>query len=193
MHSLSLPTARSGAGTLEHACECRRFLSNFSANSEQLAYSYYRWEKRMSYTGPRRETSRINTSNMDFSEVNTIEDAIADLPENSMLRVFIQDVIDATRRGADVTALVHDAEYSPNQVAAFLGISRPHLLGFLNSGDLASHYVGSHRRISHSDFVDFKQRRENAAKVVASAVARESVLATTVELDVDVMSDLDNL
>ncbi|MGP5704152.1 helix-turn-helix domain-containing protein [Glutamicibacter arilaitensis] len=146
----------------------------------------------MSCTTRHNEAPRIDASNVDLAEVKTLEGAITDLPKDSILRVFIQDVIDATQRGADVTALVQDEEYSPNQVAMLLGVSRPHLLRFLDSGDLISHYVGSHRRIKYADFMDFKQRREEAAKVVASALAQD-VSSAHVEVTDEEMSELDQL
>ena len=53
--------------------------------------------------------------------------------QDSPLSVFLQNVLAATARGADIGLVADDAELSPNQAAELLKMSRPHLLSFSES------------------------------------------------------------
>lgn len=92
--------------------------------------------------------------------------------EASPLSVFLQNVLAATARGADIGLVAEDAELTPNQAAEILKMSRPHLLSFMDRGDLAFHRVGSHRRIKMADLRDFMAAREAGAEIVANAISR---------------------
>jgi excisionase family DNA binding protein len=78
--------------------------------------------------------------------------------------------------GDDVVVLPHRQELTTQQAAGLLNVSRPFLIGLLESGDLPYRKVGSHRRIAASALIDY-QRRDDAARQAAadelSAEARE--------------------
>ena len=86
--------------------------------------------------------------------------------------MFLQNVLAATARGADIGLVAEDAELTPNQAAEILKMSRPHLLSFMDRGDLAFHRVGSHRRIKMADLREFMAAREAGAEIVANAMSR---------------------
>lgn len=94
--------------------------------------------------------------------------------ESSPLSVFLQNVLAATARGADIGLVAEDAELTPNQAAELLKMSRPHLLSFMDRGDLPFHRVGSHRRIKMSDLREFMVAREAGAEIVANALSRSA-------------------
>lgn len=110
--------------------------------------------------------------------------------EASPLSVFLQNVLAATARGADIGLVAEDAELTPNQAAEILKMSRPHLLSFMDRGDLAFHRVGSHRRIKMADLRDFMAAREAGAEIVANAISRSGstsgrALSTTEQDELD--------
>lgn len=69
-------------------------------------------------------------------------------------------------RGAEVVILELDQELSPNQAASIIGVSRPHLLSFMDAGALDFRRVGTHRRIKLVDLLDFNDRRHAARQTL---------------------------
>lgn len=84
------------------------------------------------------------------------------LPQGSPLAIMLEGLLDAVRRGADVTLLASDKELTPNQAAQLLGVSRPHLVKIMDRGLLAYRLVGSNRRIAMADLLDYIERHERA-------------------------------
>ena len=85
----------------------------------------------------------------------------------------------ATARGADISLVAEDAELTPNQAAELLKMSRPHLVSFMDRGDLPFHRIGSHRRIKMSDLREFMAVREAGAEIVANAMNRSASSPTS--------------
>ena len=84
------------------------------------------------------------------------------LPQGSPLAIMLEGLLDAVRRGADVTLLASDKELTPNQAAQLLRVSRPHLVKIMDRGLLAYRLVGSNRRIAMADLLDYIERHERA-------------------------------
>ena len=60
----------------------------------------------------------------------------------------------AQNRPMMITPLDH--ELTTVQAAAFLNVSRPHVIKLIERGDLACHMVGTHRRIRLDELIKFK-------------------------------------
>lgn len=102
-------------------------------------------------------------------DIQVLESAAAQLTEGSQVRVLLDTLARALGRGVGAALLEQDHQVTPNEAADLLGMSRPHLLTFLDAGALAFTRVGSHRRIGASDLADFAARREAAGKFLAEA------------------------
>jgi excisionase family DNA binding protein len=70
---------------------------------------------------------------------------------------IIEDVLDKTSKAPAVTLLADDAELSPEDAAAILGISRPLVRRRMDAGVLAFRRVGAHRRLRLSDVLEMKR------------------------------------
>lgn len=132
------------------------------------------------------------------AEVQVVQNAAEQLPAGSDVRVLLDTLARALGRGVGVALLEQDMQLSPNEAAQLLGMSRPHLLTFMDAGALAFTWVGSHRRIAASDLADFAKRREDAGKFVAEAVTTSAqtdkrAIAKTTELTDEALAELDNL
>lgn len=138
-------------------------------------------------------TVQIEATQIVDSEIDSLAEVADRLPSESPLRNLLQAVVDAGRRGAGVTTMAQDGELTPNQAAKALGMSRPHLLKFIRAGALKARYVGSHQRIAYADFMDFKQRHEDASKDVAIALATSRGAGRQISLTDDEMAELDDL
>lgn len=132
------------------------------------------------------------------TELEQLSSFAASLPQGSPVAVLVHSVVSAVMRGSDVAVFEADSEVTPNEAADLLHMSRPHLLKFLDRGDLAFHRVGSHRRIRMSDLLDFIDRRERAKAEVAHALGNGAAIAQRVrdgaaELAPEVVAELNAL
>jgi len=106
-----------------------------------------------------------------ISDVEQLAHAVDALPEQSPLRAFVADFLQAVTRGAGVALVEQDKELTPNDVAKLLNVSHPHVMKMIRVGALKSHQTGAHNRVLYSDFVDFAKRRSGASKYVAETIA----------------------
>lgn len=60
---------------------------------------------------------------------------------------WLTDLLAARSRGESVTVMSKDAEFTPNEAAAILRISRPQVRKLMDEGRLAFRMVGTHHRI----------------------------------------------
>lgn len=67
------------------------------------------------------------------------------------------DLVAALARDGEVSLVSNEDELTPEQAAAFVGMSRPMLMQRVKVGDIPHHMVGSHHRLRLSDVVRFKE------------------------------------
>jgi excisionase family DNA binding protein len=84
------------------------------------------------------------------------------LPD-SILRLVYEAMVSAAS-GKRLRLVEEDEEVSPEKAAEFLQVSRPYLVRLLDNGEIPFHYVGTHRRITMSDLIEYKRRRKIKSK-----------------------------
>ncbi|OJF14525.1 helix-turn-helix domain-containing protein [Couchioplanes caeruleus] len=62
-------------------------------------------------------------------------------------------------RGEGVVVSEVARQLTTSEAARVLGVSRPTLIALLDSGEIASHKVGTHRRVALSDVLAYRRRR----------------------------------
>lgn len=107
-------------------------------------------------------TTTLIADKVSVDELARTEEFAQGLPQGSPLAIMLEGLLDAVRRGADVTLLASDKELTPNQAAQLLRVSRPHLVKIMDRGLLAYRLVGSNRRIAKADLLDYIERHERA-------------------------------
>mgnify|MGYP002887180273 FL=1 len=107
-------------------------------------------------------STTLTADKVSADELAQTEEFAQSLPQGSPLAIMLEGLLDAVRRGADVTLLASDKELTPNQAAQLLGVSRPHLVKIMDRGLLAYRLVGSNRRIAMADLLDYIERHERA-------------------------------
>ncbi|WP_412053945.1 helix-turn-helix domain-containing protein [Arachnia propionica] len=107
-------------------------------------------------------STTLTADKVSADELAQTEEFAQGLPQGSPLAIMLGGLLDAVRRGADVTLLASDKELTPNQAAQLLRVSRPHLVKIMDRGLLAYRLVGSNRRIAKADLLDYIERHERA-------------------------------
>lgn len=85
-------------------------------------------------------------------------DVKLDLP--SSLGLLLLDLLTHVAKGEMVTFVPYGAELTTQQAADILNVSRPFLVKLLEAGDIEHHKVGSHRRVSMSNLMAYKDHRD---------------------------------
>ncbi len=73
---------------------------------------------------------------------------------------MIVELLAHMSQGNAVTVIPTGAEFTTQQAAHFLNVSRPFLIGLLNKEEIAFHMVGRHRRIKFEDLKAYKENRD---------------------------------
>lgn len=98
------------------------------------------------------------------------------LPEAALR--LIEDAIRRIAQGQVVVLTVEEEEMTTQQAADLLNVSRPYLIGLLESGKMPFRKVGRHRRIRRRDVLAYKQKAdEEAERAYADLVAIGQELA----------------
>jgi excisionase family DNA binding protein len=84
------------------------------------------------------------------------------LPDSILQLVY--ESLSSAAAGKKVRLVEEDEEVSPEKAAEFLQVSRPYLIRLLDGGEIPFHYVGTHRRITMSDLIEYKGKRKIRSK-----------------------------
>lgn len=76
--------------------------------------------------------------------------------------------------GRDAALIVIGRDLTTQEAAGILGVSRPHLIKMLDSGEIAHYRVGAHRRIDVRDVIAYKQERDARRRDTLTKLSAES-------------------
>ncbi|VVO13724.1 helix-turn-helix domain-containing protein [Pseudomonas fluorescens] len=101
------------------------------------------------------------------NEAHTVE-----LP-TSALRLLV-DILAELAAGNAVKVVPVHAELTTQEAADLLNVSRPHLVKLLESGELAFHKTGKHRRVRFAELMDYKSKRDSASEQAMNLLAEQA-------------------
>ncbi|WP_054815645.1 excisionase family DNA-binding protein [Nocardia arizonensis] len=73
--------------------------------------------------------------------------------------------------GRGVSIVPSHAELTTQQAADILNVSRPHVIGLLEAGEIPYRLVGKHRRIRFEDLKEYRVRSEQAGRAAADELS----------------------
>lgn len=91
-------------------------------------------------------------------------------PVHRLLATMVHELA----RGNAVTILPVHTELTTQQAADLLNVSRPFLVQLLESGMIAFHRVGTHRRVRLQDVIAYRQARSQERRPALAEMAREA-------------------
>lgn len=113
----------------------------------------------------------IEISNIPEGELDALEQ-FAEGTTSPIMREALLGFSEGAREGKSV-AFVDGGDLSPSQAAQLIHMSRVHLYKLLDSGEIASHKVGKHRRIRLIDLKSFEAKRESDRLELAEKFAHQ--------------------
>jgi excisionase family DNA binding protein len=84
--------------------------------------------------------------------------------------LFVQ-ILGALAQGKGVQILPKDMELTTQQAADLLNVSRPYLIGLLESGKIGFRKVGKHRRITFEAVMEYRRRDDAERRAAADELA----------------------
>lgn len=92
---------------------------------------------------------------------------------------FLMDILNEIAHGNTVTIVPSNKEFTTQEAADILNVSRPFIIKILESGEMPFHKIGAHRRIQAKDLMSFKhkmQRRSDDALEELAKISQEDKL-----------------
>ncbi len=94
------------------------------------------------------------------------------LPREAITRLL--EVLAQMANGSAVTIVPVHAEFTTQEAAEFLNVSRPFLVALLEEKKIPFRLVGTHRRVRFDDLVSFKRADDVARAAVLEALAADA-------------------
>lgn len=85
--------------------------------------------------------------------------------------VLLAQVLDALSQGQGVVIIPKEVELTTQQAADMLNVSRPYLIGLLESGKIPYRKVGRHRRITFEALTAYRRRDDLERRAAADDLA----------------------
>ena len=87
---------------------------------------------------------------------------------------LLMDILEAMAAGRGITLIPENAELTTVQAAEILNVSRPFLIGLLESKAIPHHKVGKHRRVRMEDVMAYKDRIDREREAVLDQLVAEA-------------------
>ena len=84
---------------------------------------------------------------------------------------MLAQVLDLLANGQGVQIIPKDAELTTQQAADVLNVSRPYVVGLLESGQIPFRKVGRHRRITFEALMEYKRKDDLQRRAAADDLA----------------------
>ena len=97
-----------------------------------------------------------------------------DIELSSAVTKILAKTLSYIAKGKTVVVTPEPTEFSSQQAADFLKVSRPFLVKLLETGEIPFRKVGKHRRVRFEDLISYKQRIDNQRLKVLEKLAKQA-------------------
>jgi excisionase family DNA binding protein len=131
--------------------------------------------------------TRLRPDSADQPLLEQIQNLIAAANRTEFTSEF-EVLVDLLESGSEVVCALPDSSMTPTEVAAYLGVSRPHVYRLLDRGVLPCHNVGRDRRVPTASVLEYVTRRDEGRRVLAETFAsaeadRQALIAELAGVD----------
>lgn len=85
--------------------------------------------------------------------------------------IMLAQVLDLLANGQGVQIIPKNAELTTQQAADLLNVSRPYVIGLLESGQIPFRKVGRHRRVTFEALMEYKRKDDRQRRAAADKLA----------------------
>lgn len=123
------------------------------------------------------EQKRLDPSTIDREELNQLVAAFSkeghvsvidsDGKETQLPEPFYHHLLQMVRmmqEGQAIVLLPENETFTTQAAANFLGMSRQFFVNLIERGEIAFHYVGSHRRVYFKDLLSYQAKRDGVRR-----------------------------
>ena len=114
-------------------------------------------------------TSAIPLSPVEFYIGESEDEEVFQLPETAV-RLLV-DLLSEMSHGNSVAVVSLNSEFTTQQAAEYLNVSRPYVVNLLEKGEIPFRKVGSHRRIRIEDLIAYKKVSEGRSQKALDELA----------------------
>lgn len=104
--------------------------------------------------------------------IKTETENAVDLPPQAV--EALTEVLEHLAEGREVMVSAQPVEYSTQQAADYLRVSRPFLVGLLEKGEIPFRKVGSHRRVLFTDVKSYKEKIDEQRLKTLDELAKQA-------------------
>lgn len=122
-------------------------------------------------------TTELRATAVENAQLDELRSFAKGLPE-SQLRVILESLATSVEAGEDLALLELSSEFTPNEAAKRLNVSRSFLIKLMDAGELPFHHVGRDRRILARDIIAFQKQRESDTRRFVEQRANHRALRT---------------
>lgn len=94
------------------------------------------------------------------SQLNLVAANGETIPIPESVDKVLRQVVHAMASNQLVSIVIQEQEFTTQQAADFLNVSRPYLIKLLKQGEIPYIMVGTHRRVRFQDLKQYKQQRD---------------------------------
>ena len=124
-------------------------------------------------SSPQAPLSRVAAVLARRNDVQLIDASGERIPLPDTLVAHLARLVNLLAGGREVSLRPDGKALTTRAAADYLGVSRQHLVGLVDRGELPHHRVGSHRRIAMADLLAFAERRDVARRAALDRLASE--------------------